>query len=133
MIKQVIVVRKDLNMRKGKLAAQAAHASMKVFFDRIEEIYPDASMHKPYKILLQDITPQMKEWVEGRFTKVVVGCESEEELFKLKIKAEDNNVPVSLIKDAGLTEFKEPTYTCIAIGPDYSEAVDKITSELKLL
>lgn len=133
MVKQVIVCRKDLKLRKGKWAAQASHASMKVFFDRIEEIYPDARMEKPYKMMIEDITPAMKEWITGIFVKVVVGCDDEAHLFKLKREAEESGLPVSLIKDAGLTQLKEPTYTCIAIGPDDSEKIDKVTGDLSLL
>lgn len=133
-VKQVIVVRRDLKMRKGKLAAQVSHASMKVFFDRIEEIYPDGRMHKPDTMIIGDITSDMKEWIEGIFTKVVVGCDSEEELFQLKKKAEDVNCPVSLVIDNGLTVFDGvKTPTCIAIGPVKSEVVDEITGHLKLL
>lgn len=132
--KQVIVVRKDLKMRKGKIAAQSSHASMKVFFDRIEEIYSDGRMHKPYKMLIENVTPEMKEWIEGIFTKVVVGCDSEEELYQLKAKAENVNCPVSLVIDNGLTVFDGvKTPTCIAIGPAKNEVVDEITGHLKLL
>jgi PTH2 family peptidyl-tRNA hydrolase len=133
-VKQVIVVRRDLKMRKGKIAAQASHASMKVFFDRIEEIYPDGRMHKPNTMVIGDITSDMKEWIEGIFTKVVVECDSEEELFQLKKKADDVNCPTSLIIDNGLTVFDGvKTPTCIAIGPARAEVVDEITGHLKLL
>lgn len=133
MVKQVIVVRKDLKMGVGKTAAQASHASMKIFFDRIEEIYHDARMDKPYRMNIEDITPKMKEWIEGIFTKVVVGCDDEAHLFELKKEAEKNGLPVSLVKDAGLTVFNEPTYTCIAIGPDDSDKIDEVTGELNLI
>ena len=133
-VKQVIVVRKDLKMRKGKLAAQSSHASMKVFFDRIEEIYPDGRMHKPYKMLIEDVTSEMKEWIEGIFTKVVVGCDSEEELYQLKAEAEKKGCPVSLVIDNGLTVFDGvKTPTCIAVGPAKNDVVDEITGHLKLL
>lgn len=133
-VKQVIVVRRDLKMKKGKLAAQVSHASMKIFFDRIEEIYPDGRMQKPYKVLIEDVTPEMKEWIEGIFTKVVVGCDGEEELYQLKQQAERMNCPVSLVIDNGLTVFNGvKTPTCIAVGPADSELVDQITGHLKLL
>lgn len=133
MVKQVIVVRNDLKMGRGKMSAQVAHASMKIFFDRIEEIYHDARMDKPYRMNIEDITPKMKEWIEGIFTKVVVGCDDEKHLLELKNEAEKMGLPVSLIKDAGLTVFKEPTYTCIAIGPDESDKIDEVTGHLKLV
>ena len=133
-VKQVIVVRRDLKMRKGKIAAQSSHASMKVFFDRIEEIYPDGRIHKPNTMVIGDITSEMKEWIEGIFTKVVVGCDSEKELYQLKTKAESMNCPVALVIDNGLTVFDGvKTPTCIAVGPAKNEVVDEITGHLKLL
>lgn len=124
--KQVIVVRKDLGMRKGKMIAQGAHASMKVFFD-IMEHYVDN-----YYVLC--LTKAMVCWVEGRFTKIVVGVNSEEELLELYNKAKDKNLSCALITDAGLTEFNGmPTNTAIAIGPDWSDDIDSITGHLSLL
>ncbi len=129
MIKQVIVVRKDLNMRKGKIAAQAAHASMKVFFD----LSVGTSLYITEGIFIP-LNEEMKEWVNGLFTKVVVSCNSEEELIDLYSKARDANIPCSLIIDSGLTEFHgQPTYTTIAIGPAQEEKINIITGHLKLL
>lgn len=118
-VKQCIVVRKDLNMRKGKLAAQVAHASGKILLDNID--------------LVSNPKGVMKKWFGSGFTKIVVGCDSEEELLNIYKKAQEENIFCSLIMDAGRTEFKEPTYTCVALGPEYSEYINKITGELKLL
>ena len=149
-VKQVIVVRKDLNMRTGKLAAQVAHASMKVFFDRMStkiiEV-PVFPLDSEYKICSGYImTPIVKKtlhcyqddpillWIDGSFAKIVVSCDSEEELYALQKQADDAGIINSLIIDNGSTEFHgEKTATCIAIGPDYSEKIDVITKELKLL
>ena len=127
-VKQVIVVRKDLNMRKGKLAAQVAHASMKVFFDMGEFTHPDV-------FEIANLTKPMIKWMDyGPFTKIVVGVNSEEELLEIKKKAKEANIPNALIKDNGLTEFHGiPTNTCIAIGPDEEEKINAITGELELL
>ena len=125
--KQVIVIRKDLKMRKGKMIAQGAHASMKVFFDMIEYTFER-------KMMLNGITPPMNEWVNGLFTKICVGVDSEEELLDVYQRAKDAGLPCSLIQDAGLTEFGGvPTHTAVAIGPDYSHGIDDITGHLKLL
>jgi len=125
--KQVIVIRKDLNMRRGKQIAQGAHASMKVFFDRME--YCD---HGDMKI--NNITPEMEEWVNGAFTKICVSVNSEEELLDIYTKAMEANLPRSLIQDAGLTEFGGvPTYTAVAVGPADADEINKITGNLKLL
>lgn len=125
MIKQVIVLRTDLNMRKGKMAAQAAHASMKVFFDRGWVEFGKFGCH---------VWPEAEEWIKGIFTKIVVGCKSEQELLDLHEKTKEAKLPSALIQDSGATEFHgQPTYTALAVGPANSEEIDKITGELKLL
>lgn len=125
-VKQVIVIRKDLKMRKGKMIAQGAHASMKVFFDR----FYDNGYHS-YGCLVS--TP-MKQWIEGLFTKIVVYVNSEEELDDLATLASIHGIPYAEITDSGLTEFKGiPTKTALAIGPDYSSDIDAITKHLPLL
>ena len=126
--KQVIVIRKDLNMRRGKQIAQGAHASMKVLLDRGNFV---AAINKHSYMMA--LTEEMHVWVAGLFTKVVVGVDSEEKLLNIHEMAKEANVPTSLIMDAGLTEFKEPTYTAVAVGPAKNEDVDRITGDLKLL
>ena len=124
-VKQVIVIRKDLKMRRGKEAAQAAHASMKVFFDL------NTSTDK--KQLNISLTEEMSEWVYGNFTKIVVGCDDENELISCYKKAQEAGIVASIIEDAGLTEFNGvKTITCIAIGPGDSGIIDRITSHLQL-
>ena len=126
-LKQVIIVRKDLNMRKGKMAAQAAHASTKVLTNRIWQL--PGGMEK-WTIALDE---NMEKWIFGLSTKIVVGVDSEKELMELYIAAQLADLPHALIQDAGKTEFKEPTYTALAIGPDCAEKIDKLTGDLKLL
>lgn len=116
--KQVIILRKDLNMRKGKMIAQGAHASMKVIIEAQNKAR---------------VTGAMREWLEGRFTKIVVSVSSEQELRDIHLKAKCAGLPCSLVQDAGLTEFKEPTFTAVAIGPDYPDKIDPITGGLSLL
>jgi PTH2 family peptidyl-tRNA hydrolase len=132
-IKQVIIIRKDLNMRKGKMAAQAAHASMKVILDRM--IKEDA-MDGWVKLwsLSMNFDSDFYEWLSGSFKKIVVGINSEKELMDLYIEAQIAGLPCALIQDSGLTEFHgDPTYTAMAIGPAKSEEIDKITGTLELL
>ena len=129
-IKQVIVIRKDLNMRKGKMCAQAAHASMKVFFDRLlfynfDIVHNKEEVEHLYALHL---TPEMKKWKDGIFTKIVVGCDTEDELRDIYNAVNEAGIPNALIEDSGLTEFNYvPTFTCIAIGPEKSEIIDKYT------
>lgn len=136
-IKQVIVMRKDLNMRKGKMVAQGSHSSMKVFFDMInEKNYDLARSAVTYKMILPpgETGKDICAWVDGIFKKICCGVNSEEELLKVYNLAKEKGLPCSLIQDAGLTEFGGiPTYTCCAIGPAKSELIDPITGGLSLL
>lgn len=121
--KQVIVMRTDLTMRKGKMIAQGAHASM-LFL--IQAAFGA-------KGGLAQWTRQC-EWLEGGMTKVCVRVESETELLDIECRAISAGLTVYLVTDSGRTEFNGvPTKTCLAIGPNFSEDIDKITGGLKLL
>jgi PTH2 family peptidyl-tRNA hydrolase len=114
-MKQIIVMRKDLNMKPGKMCAQAAHASMKATLLHMED-------------------PRVKEWLAGKFTKIAVGVNSEEELLDVLERARAAGIIAELCTDAGLTVFDGvPTNTCIAVGPDTHENLQPITGDLKLL
>lgn len=120
-IKQVIVMRKDLNMRRGKEIAQGAHASMAF----LSIIAPSQG-----KYLLKDVE---SEWLNGTFTKVCVRVNSEQELDAIADAARKEFLNVFVITDSGKTEFGGvPTKTCLAIGPDHAEKIDKITGALAL-
>jgi len=131
--KQVIVIRKDLRntkgekVRTGKLVAQACHASLGAILNLSSAMFEG-------EIKINVEKPAVKEWLQGRFTKICVSVDSEEELLGIYDLAIRNGVNVKLIKDAGLTEFNGvPTLTCLALGPDYPENIDPITKHLKLL
>lgn len=127
-IKQVIVMRKDLNMRKGKIAAQAAHASMAFITRQLEYCCrrPDA-----YSISLSKIE---RQWLDESFIKICVTVNSEEELLAIKAAADKANVVCHLVEDDGRTEFHGvKTRTCLALGPDFAERIDPITGHLALL
>ena len=120
-MKQMIVIRKDLGMRKGKMVAQGAHASMAAILSKDE----DGVILDDYRVL---------RWLEGAFTKVCVSVNSEEELLELHKKAQQEGMLTALITDSGLTEFQGvPTNTAIAIGPDTYERCASVTGHLKLL
>ena len=121
-IKQVIVMRNDLGMRKGKMIAQGAHASIAFLTRRIQR-QKTPKFSKPEQ-----------EWLETSFAKVCVRANSEEELLDILQRAKDAMLEVHMVTDSGKTEFHgEPTNTCLAIGPDYSEKIDPITGDLTLL
>jgi len=127
--KQVIVMRTDLNMRKGKMVAQGAHASLKAILDKMK--------YKPQNnalFLEMEDGSALEDWVEGKFTKICLGVGSEKDLVEIYNRAKQAGLICSLITDAGLTEFNGvPTKTCCAIGPNWSDEVDVITGDLKLL
>jgi len=143
-IKQVIVLRTKypngkggfFKPRLGKLAAQAAHASMKVFFDRLSINYQRDDF-RTYALGPRedwDWLGAVRPWIEGIFTKIVVGCETEQELSDLDVKARAMKLPTALINDVGKTEFHGvETLTALAIGPAESDQIDKVTGHLKLL
>lgn len=127
--KQVIILRNDLNMRKGKLVAQGAHASMAVI---TESLRAKKGGTEGYEGTF-DLNEAFMEWLSNSYTKICVQCNSEQELLDLYNKAKEEHIICSLIKDNGTTEFNGvKTYTAVAIGPDYSEKIDKITNHLKL-
>ncbi len=131
--KQVIVMRKDLNMRKGKMIAQGSHASMGAVFLLQEDLALAGQVSNKVQYS-KDVHAAAKEWLEGQFSKICVYVKSEEELMEVYKKAIQANLPVKLITDSGRTEFHgQPTRTCLAIGPVWADDVDKITGELPLL
>ena len=133
-VKQVIVWRKDLKVRSGKMAAQVAHAAMGPIFNMMNRIdWDDGSKIIDYAIHTDEDSPFVA-YKEGRFTKVVVGIESEAELLALVERLKGTNIPHALICDAGLTEFKGvPTNTCLGIGPWWSDEIDQFTGSLPLM
>lgn len=123
--KQAIVLRKDLNMRKGKMIAQGAHASMAAILNLGTEKENEFSIPKDERIW---------EWLTGNFKKIALSVDSEQELLNLYEKALELGLVCALIKDNGLTEFGGvPTFTAVAIGPDKNEKIDQLTGSLKLL
>lgn len=110
-MKQAIVVRKDLEMGKGKLAAQVAHAAV------------EAADRSKWK----------REWMTEGQKKTVLRCDTEEALINLFEEAKRAGLPVALIRDAGHTQLPENTVTCLGIGPAPDDMLDKVTGKLKLL
>ena len=128
------MVRKDLNMGRGKTASQVAHASMKVFFDRMIYSHPGSEDTQNDQMYSCNFTPEMRYWVDNSFTKICVGVDSEEKIIHLHAQAEMDGIPCALITDKGVTQFRGvPTVTCLAIGPADSDKIDSITGDLHLL
>lgn len=123
-VKQVIVMRHDLGMRRGKQIAQGAHASMAFLCYRMFE----------GSVAIADFGPAQQAWLSGHFAKVCCRVNSEQELLDIYNAAKAAGLEVHLITDSGRTEFHgQPTNTCLAIGPDAAEKIDPITGHLQLL
>jgi len=114
--KQVIAVRTDLGMSRGKIAVQVAHGAV--------------SAAERTRVTKQDI---WKSWLREGQKKVAVKVQSEEELTDLMREAVNQSLTYSLIRDAGMTELPPGTMTVIAIGPAKADAINKVTGDLKLL
>jgi PTH2 family peptidyl-tRNA hydrolase len=111
--KQVIVIRSDLKMPKGKTAAQAAHASVESAWRAEKEVF--------------------KKWRAAGMKKIAVKVDSEKELHILKAKADQAGISSAIITDAGKTFVAPGTVTCLGIGPGNEEDIDDLTGNLKLL
>jgi len=126
MTKQVIVMRKDLNMRKGKMIAQGGHAVVANVLEFENKITKN--------LISPELRDTYLEWLSDSFKKITLSVTSEEELISIYDKCLELGFVVNLIEDSGLTEFHGvKTKTCLAIGPHKSKDIDVITSNLKLL
>jgi peptidyl-tRNA hydrolase, PTH2 family len=112
--KLTLVVRSDLGMGRGKIAAQAAHAAVAA-------------------ALASAGTPDFLAWLRDGQPKVVLRVNGEDELHAVAEQAAAAGLPVQVIHDAGRTQVAEGTPTCCAVGPAAADRVDSITGELALL
>lgn len=114
--KQVVVVRSDLKLPKGKMAAQAAHAC-------VESVL----------LTLKRDKEKVQNWRQKGMKKIVLKVETEKDLLKIMQEAKDMGLITALITDAGRTIVEPGTRTCIGIGPDKEEEIDQITGQLKMV
>lgn len=111
-LKQAIIVDEDLDLSKGKMAAQVAHASLGTY---------------------RKASSDMKDKWERQGEKKVILALGENDLRDLLRKAERNKIPAHIVKDAGRTEIKPGTETALGLGPDEDSKIDTITGSLKLI
>lgn len=133
-IKQVIVIRKDLKIRRGKEIAQGSHSSLMFLVNKVRAFieYQNNSEYSN-SFLSNEFNECELQWMENSFTKICLQVNSEEELDNIYNKAKEAGLEVNMVIDSGRTEFDGiPTKTCLAIGPDESSKIDLITSNLKL-
>jgi len=114
--KQVIVIRADLRMSRGKTAAQASHAAVSAA-EKTREGNPE----------------WWHQWMEEGQCKIIVKVDSEGDLLKIEKEAKALGLPYALISDMGLTELESGTTTALGIGPAPSDLLDKVTGKIPLL
>jgi len=128
--KQVIVLRNDLNMRKGKMVAQGSHASEWSFLQHAEFSLND----KGETVMSLILDAAMMAWLNAGHKKICLYVKSEDELKRIYEEAKSAGLLCSLVRDSGLTEFNGvPTLTACAIGPAEADQIDIITSKLPIL
>ncbi len=115
-LKQAIVIRTDLEMGRGKIASQAAHASLLA--------YDEARKRN---------AAQATAWATGGAMKIVLKVGSERELGKLFVASQQAGLPAALVHDAGHTQIAPGSATAVGIGPADEKDIDAITGALKLL
>jgi len=125
LVKQAIVVRKDLGMGKGKLGAQASHASQEFIWQQ-GAVVGGATFE-------MSLTAEQIRWRATSYRKILLAVNSEAELFAVQAAAMDAGLTVHMVCDEGLTQIEAGTFTCLAIGPHYAERLEPITQRLKLL
>ena len=111
--KQVILMRQDLSLPKGKMSVQAAHASIGAFKKARNSV--------------------VREWEIDGEKKVVLEVGSKTELLELNELAKRHRIPTYLVRDAGLTEVKPGTFTALGIGPEDEKVINRVTGDVKLL
>lgn len=126
-IKQVILIRKDLKMRRGKEIAQGAHAAMEFLVSRLR-----AGLHRDAAVAVE-LSDAERFWIAHGMAKVCLQVDSEQALLACHEKAREQGLRSYLIRDSGRTEFGGvPTYTACAIGPDEAGRIDPVTGDLAL-
>lgn len=135
--KMMIVMRRDLKMRKGKIAAQAGHACVEAILMALhKENRMSDLVQTEDGMLLQNADRQpspLSEWFSDGCAKICVYVDSEEELLSIANKAQEKGILAAVITDAGMTEFHGvPTKTCLALEPLPAVVADELTGELPL-
>ncbi len=124
-VKQAIIIRRDLKMRRGKEIAQGAHAAVAALLDDAQP--------GPNGTLVVPLWPDAWTWLREGCTKITLQVPDEAQLLAIRDRAEAAGIPHALIQDAGRTEFGGvPTFTALAIGPASAAVLGPITGDLKL-
>jgi PTH2 family peptidyl-tRNA hydrolase len=133
-LKQYILVNKSLGMRPGKIAAQAAHASLAVFFNSMTYIETDSN-DNIYECRMND---EQHHWKLGAFAKVCLSVPDQETILNVLKIADEDGIIHSVIRDNGITQVVPNSLTTAAIGPidvtaDKNARIVEALSTFKLL
>ncbi len=115
-LKQMLVVRSDLDMGKGKIVVQCSHAAVSAA-ERARKMFPD----------------WWKSWMAEGQSKVAVKVKGEQPILELQRQSKKAGIPCFVVRDRGLTQVEPGTVTCIGIGPAPHGKVDLLTGTLPLL
>lgn len=139
MAKQVIVMRKELKMKKGKLIAQGGHGPLDIFLRMmnngvsLKDETPEIKNGKYTLSMEVEVGSEIDNWLRGISRKIALAVHSEEELIEIYKRAVEKGLPAKIVEDLGLTVFNGvKTKTAVVIGPDNDEVIDEITGHLPL-
>ena len=137
--KQMIVMRRDLKMRKGKIAAQAGHACVEAVLmalareGRLDQVRVNEAGTWVYLDEGTMAPTPLADWFDAGVAKVCVYVDGEDALLDIAAQGREQGFVCALVRDAGLTEFHgESTFTCLAFEPLRADQIDPITGELPL-
>ncbi|CBZ23572.1 conserved hypothetical protein [Leishmania mexicana MHOM/GT/2001/U1103] len=133
-VKMALVVRRDLKMSNGKIAAQCAHAAVAI----VEEILACKSTAATSpRSALNPVSALWVQWYDAwsasGCSKVALQCPDEAAMMALAKHARQMNLPHYVIRDAGRTQVAPGSKTVVAVGPGPKSLVDEVTGQLKLL
>lgn len=147
-MRQLIIVRKDLNMSTGKIAAQCCHASLAFISNGLYIASEETLLADSEDIDLSFTTHYdiWQYWFQGIFTKTICEAKNRNHLMKAVSIAEELGLKEGkdffLIKDSCLTELTPEEYdeegvgrtlTCIGFVPLEDEVAHKISKKFQLL
>lgn len=112
--KLILVIRTDLKMGKGKMAAQCSHAAVAA--------YKAARKHP--KVL--------KAWEESGQAKITLKVDNEAALVEIAKQAKAIGLLSNIVQDAGHTQIPAGSKTVCGVGPGPAKLVDQVTGHLKL-
>ena len=117
-VKLVCLVRQDLRMTAGKVAAQVAHGVLGAY--RAIEQEPKHAH-------------ALRAWLDGGEPTIILGVADEAQLLEMLAAARESGLLTHCVQDAGRTQVEPGSRTVGCVGPGVVDAIDAITGNLALL